>query len=440
MKNIIKILILLLFVTSCVKEKGKTENLIEIKTETKVEKTEQSSQTNNNPEKEIKKTEVNNIGTIIESQGENYKKSENKDDYVFIKTNDLVFINDEIKTTPSSKVKVKFIDNTEITIGSKSKFVINNYIYNESTKERNVSLSLIEGRIKSVVSKLTNQNSKFELKTNTMVLGVRGTEFIVFAKNENETNIGVTEGEVEISNPKDKENKKIYLGKDKYTMLSFDASPNEPIDLTKEILTKLKGDLDNIQNVAMIEDLHKEEEGYAKIVDETGKVYKTQSVPFSKKRTETRSGKADESFDKAMSNSMADVKMAENLTQEAKEEVTKSAASAKKEITETKKGTISGFDLGIKITSNTTKNISGLEKLLKSSISQCYGVYQTGNADYFSQITITVTITKDGVAERIIPSQKDPESFINCIKNALNLKKYPVEENAYMFKIELNNK
>ncbi len=409
MKNIIKILILLLFVTSCVKDKSNIENLIEIKTETKVEKTENNTNLPDNTKPEIKKEVVTNIGIIIESQGENYLKQKGKDDYKIIKTNDNIINGDEIKTTFSSKVKIKFIDNTEITIGSKSRFVVNNYLYDDSTKSRDVSLNLIEGRLKSIVSKVTTQNSKFEIKTNTMVLGVRGTEFIVFAKNENETNIGVTEGEVEISNPKDKESKKIFLGKNKYTSLSFEASPVEPIELTKELMTRLKGDLDSVQNVAMLENLQKEE-GFAKIVDETGKVYKTSSMKVSK-RTVVLRGKKDDSF-----------------------------ASSKQEIATVEKGTSSSFGLSVKITSETTTSISSIEKMLAVPISKCYGVYQTSNASVFSELIITVTITAAGSVERIIPSQKEPESFINCIKNALNLKKYPAQDNNYMIKIELKNK
>lgn len=438
MKNIIKILILLLFVTSCVKDKSNVENLIEIKTETKVEKTENNTNLPDNTKPEIKKEVVTNIGTIIESQGENYLKQKGKDDYKIIKTNDNIINGDEIKTTFSSKVKIKFIDNTEITIGSKSRFVVNNYLYDDSTKSRDVSLNLIEGRLKSIVSKITTQNSKFEIKTNTMVLGVRGTEFIVFAKNENETNIGVTEGEVEISNPKDKESKKIFLGKNKYTSLSFDASPVEPIELTKELMTRLKGDLDSVQNVAMLDNLQKEE-GYAKIVDETGKVYKTSSVSVSKKTVVSR-GKKDDSLDKAIDNAMADVDLAEDLKTQVTEEVKKSIETSKQEITTVEKGTGSSFGLSVKITSETTTSISSIEKMLAVPISKCYGVYQTSNASVFSELIIKVTITSAGNAERIIPSQKEPESFINCIKNALNLKKYPAQDNNYMIKIELKNK
>ncbi len=78
--------------------------------------------------------------------------------------------------------------------------------------------------------------------------------------------------------------------------------------------------------------------------------------------------------------------------------------------------------------------------MLAVPISKCYGVYQTGNASVFSELIITVIITAAGSVERIIPSQKEPESFINCIKNALNLKKYPAQDNNYMIKIELKNK
>lgn len=190
------------------------------------------------------------IGSVLELEGSCFRKVSNSNDYSVLKKGDIVYKNDEIKTIQNSRLKITFIDESTISIGSKSRFLINSYVYNTETKDRDVGITILEGRLKGVVSKILNNNNKFEIKSKTMVVGIRGTEFIVYANSENQTSLGVIEGEVEVYNPNDKKISKVFVKKNQFSTTFDEDAPVLPIELSKELLMKLKGDIDSLKTIS----------------------------------------------------------------------------------------------------------------------------------------------------------------------------------------------
>jgi len=190
------------------------------------------------------------IGSVLELEGSCFRKVSNSNDYSVLKKGDIVYKNDEIKTIQNSRLKITFVDESTISIGSKSKFIINSYVYNTETKDRDVGITILEGRLKGIVSKILNNNNKFEIKSKTMVVGIRGTEFIVYANSENQTSLGVVEGEVEVYNPKDKKISKVFVKKNQFSTTYDEDAPVLPIELSKELLIKLKGDIDSLKTIS----------------------------------------------------------------------------------------------------------------------------------------------------------------------------------------------
>ncbi len=190
------------------------------------------------------------IGSVLELEGSCFRKISNSNDYSVLKKGDIIYKNDEIKTISNSRLKVTFIDESTIAIGSNSRFLINSYVYNAETKDRDVGITILEGRLKGVVSKIINNNNKFEIKSKTMVVGIRGTEFIVYANSENQTSLGVIEGEVEVYNPLDKKISKVFVKTNQFSATYDEDAPVSPIKLSKEILMKLKGDIDLLKTIS----------------------------------------------------------------------------------------------------------------------------------------------------------------------------------------------
>ncbi|MEN9868320.1 MAG: hypothetical protein RL748_3910 [Pseudomonadota bacterium] len=77
--------------------------------------------------------------------------------------------------------RVKFIDNSEITLRPNTQMVINNFSYDEARPEQdNAFFSLIKGGLRSITGALGKRNrERVGINTPTATIGIRGTTFIV---------------------------------------------------------------------------------------------------------------------------------------------------------------------------------------------------------------------------------------------------------------------
>lgn len=123
------------------------------------------------------------------------------------KISSKVFPEDTIITGKDSRAKIVMSDRNIINVLPETKLRIDQYINNE--KEKNVRLSLIQGKVRNnVEQKYDNEKNRFEVKTPTAVAGVRGTQFITsFDRLTNKTEIVTLKGEVAFQGLDAKSNK-----------------------------------------------------------------------------------------------------------------------------------------------------------------------------------------------------------------------------------------
>ena len=81
-----------------------------------------------------------------------------------------------------SKVEITFIDDTVISIGQKSSFLIEDYVYDKEHKENSkCSLKFSKGSFKSITGKIGKiGQDKFKLKTQNANISVLGTTVIAY--------------------------------------------------------------------------------------------------------------------------------------------------------------------------------------------------------------------------------------------------------------------
>jgi len=93
-----------------------------------------------------------------------------------------VQVGDRIVTGVDGLVGVTLADDTLLTAGQNSQLLINDFKFNTTTNEGSLLAMLVRGTL-HVVTGLIAKNSplQVEFRTPTLVLGVRGTEFIVDA-------------------------------------------------------------------------------------------------------------------------------------------------------------------------------------------------------------------------------------------------------------------
>lgn len=95
-----------------------------------------------------------------------------------LKIGDKVFESETVITQKLSAARLAMMDTNIIEIYPSSNLKIQEYTYNPKEDQKNVSLEVLQGRIKSTVKqKYDNDKNKYNVKTPVIVAGVRGTTF-----------------------------------------------------------------------------------------------------------------------------------------------------------------------------------------------------------------------------------------------------------------------
>ena len=95
-----------------------------------------------------------------------------------VKVEDGVQTGDVIRTKSQSKAQITFIDNSTMTISPESRVGIETYMFDSAQNKRNAVVQLFQGLAHVVVSKIFKAaEPDFVVKTQTAIMGVRGTDF-----------------------------------------------------------------------------------------------------------------------------------------------------------------------------------------------------------------------------------------------------------------------
>ena len=107
---------------------------------------------------------------------------------------DQVQWNDQLQTNNTGRLRLNLRDGSILSLGSNSQMRV--VQHNAATQQ--TTLELLFGRLRSQVVKLTQPNSRFEVRTPTSVAGVIGTDFLLIATADRTTLI-VFSGVVQIT-------------------------------------------------------------------------------------------------------------------------------------------------------------------------------------------------------------------------------------------------
>ncbi|MGZ3688328.1 MAG: FecR family protein, partial [Bdellovibrionota bacterium] len=95
-----------------------------------------------------------------------------------LKVGDAVFAGEALKSDPSAAAKFLMTDQTILDLNPGSELLVDYYDL-RSGGDRVVQISVNQGKIRASVNKAISGAGSFKIKTHTMVMGVRGTEFVV---------------------------------------------------------------------------------------------------------------------------------------------------------------------------------------------------------------------------------------------------------------------
>ena len=118
-----------------------------------------------------------NIGSVTELTGNAIISRKNSNITVSLGTK--IETNDRI-STKNGKLKIRFNDNTTVTVTESSSLVVDDFVYSESTGTGKLGLSATSGTVRYVSGKIAHSDSKsVKINTPTAVIAVRGTDFVM---------------------------------------------------------------------------------------------------------------------------------------------------------------------------------------------------------------------------------------------------------------------
>ncbi len=140
-------------------------------------------------------------------------------------TGDLLEKGDTIQTAPKTRLQIVFNDHTVISLGQKTTFRVNDYLYDK--KDPKADFSITKGIFKSITGKIGKIAPKhFKLRTKNATIGIRGTTVLGDISEKREM-IACSYGKIVVITPKDEVS--LVRGEKTYITQTLRAVPPRPL-------------------------------------------------------------------------------------------------------------------------------------------------------------------------------------------------------------------
>ena len=116
------------------------------------------------------------IGTVTEQQGPDASLTREKQKLTASKGSEIEML-DEIETT-NTKLNLTFVDDTKVAVTEQSRFIIDDFVYDPSTKKGGLNMRVAMGAVRYASGNIAkNSRRNVRLRTPTATIAVRGTDF-----------------------------------------------------------------------------------------------------------------------------------------------------------------------------------------------------------------------------------------------------------------------
>ena len=150
-----------------------------------------------------------------------------------------IFQQDIIRSKADSRARLLFNDRSIVSVGPDTVLTINEFVYNPTSKVRTSKFRLLLGKIKCFVNDVLGfKNKKFEVSTQTAVIGVRGTDFLVWAVSVDLTRIAGFSNYIDVANI-EAVGEPIVVGPNFWTEVLAGQGPTEAVQVTPALFNLL---------------------------------------------------------------------------------------------------------------------------------------------------------------------------------------------------------
>ncbi len=152
-----------------------------------------------------------------------------------------LFKGDAIITPGKSRARFELNDGSIMSMGPRSRLVINKSVYDRKKKTRQSFLSLNLGKVRFWVVKALNlKRSEFKVRTRTSIGGVRGSDFIAIVTPEGTEWITLEDTLLEVRSTVDPDAGPMILEDFEQTVVKVDALPTEKWKITPEEILEIR--------------------------------------------------------------------------------------------------------------------------------------------------------------------------------------------------------
>lgn len=153
-----------------------------------------------------------------------------------------VFQYDTVKTEEKSKVRITFEDGSLFNLGESTQLEIREHIYAPEEARRSSLLAMLKGKMRVFCQKFAGRGSRFQVETPTAVIGIRGTEFIVWVVSNELTTVICLEDEVFVRNLDEKVPGEVILQPNQMTKIGVGVPPLPSTIVPEELRHQLEID------------------------------------------------------------------------------------------------------------------------------------------------------------------------------------------------------
>jgi len=136
---------------------------------------------------------------------------------------------DKLITLDTGRISFQLNDGSQMSMASNATMTINKSVFDPIQKDRTIFMNMPKGKSRFTVKKLKNfKRSAVKIKTTTAIIGVRGSDFIVMASEQNTEIVTLDQTVLEVNSLFDPSAQAVLLQAFERSEVEIDALPSLP--------------------------------------------------------------------------------------------------------------------------------------------------------------------------------------------------------------------
>jgi hypothetical protein len=183
------------------------------------------------------------VGSVKLVEGEGYILHKGDNVKAYKLENGLpLFVGDTVLTSPKSRAKLQFNDESILSLSPKAKLIIKKYLFNKKEQVRDSEVTSLFGKIRFFVKKhMKFKKTDFVIKSFTSVSAVRGSDFIIDTLADSTDVKTLDNTTLEVNNINTPKAKPVKMTSNQKSTVKKGQAPTTPVNMSPAEIKNAKG-------------------------------------------------------------------------------------------------------------------------------------------------------------------------------------------------------